>query len=58
MDRQKIWMLGDRYRDWERDSYNLEGGLDQLMNWHPYEFGLPPGFDANGPIPRAEQPPS
>lgn len=43
---------------WERDSYNLEGGLDQLMNWHPYEFGLPPGFDANGPIPRAEQPPS
>ena len=43
---------------WTKESYELEGGLERLMKWHPYEFGLPPGFDVNGPIRRSEDQPS
>ena len=39
---------------WSKESYEIDGGLDRLMNWHPYEFGLPPGFDVNGPIQRSD----
>ena len=31
-------------------------GLDQLMRYEPYAYGLPPGYDVNGKIPRAENP--
>tara|TARA_R100000353_G_scaffold91539_1_gene67461 strand:- start:129 stop:989 length:861 start_codon:yes stop_codon:yes gene_type:complete len=29
--------------------------IDQLMKYEPYMYGLPPGFDVNGPIPRADE---
>lgn len=44
------------YKFWTHDAANLpDDSLDALMNWHPYEFGLPPGFDVNGPIRKPEQ---
>ena len=30
--------------------------LEQLMRYEPYAYGLPPGYDVNGKIPRAENP--
>ena len=30
-------------------------GIEQLMKYEPYMYGLPPGYDVNGKIPRAEQ---
>jgi len=32
--------------------------LEQLMRYQPYEYYLPPGFDANGKIPRADEQPA
>ena len=29
--------------------------INQLMKYEPYMYGLPPGFDVNGPIPRADE---
>ena len=29
-------------------------GIDQLMKYEPYQYGLPPGFDVNGRIPRGD----
>ena len=29
--------------------------IEQLMKYEPYQYGLPPGYDVNGRIPRAEQ---
>ena len=28
--------------------------IEQLTTYEPYAYGLPPGFDVNGPIPRAD----
>ena len=29
--------------------------IHELMSYEPYMYGLPPGFDVNGPIPRADE---
>ena len=29
--------------------------IQQLMKYEPYQYGLPPGYDVNGRIPRADQ---
>ena len=38
--------------------WNAQGGsvpLEQLLKYEPYQYGLPPGYDVNGRIPRAEE---